>query len=91
VSAGIIPLNPRPRHDSEHTDFPTIAFRSAAQPHDLTMDRADAGPCKHVRPSDPRRGPEATDLLQKPAVDGGEPRADEGEAREMPGLEVLAQ
>ena len=46
VSAEIIRLIPRPRRDDEQTDFPTIAFRSAVP--DLTMNHADAVPCKHV-------------------------------------------
>jgi hypothetical protein len=81
----------RPHPDRGQTDFPTIAFRSAARPDDLTMERADAGSGEYMRPSDPRRGPEATEQLQKPAVDGGESRADEAEARVMPGFEMLAQ
>jgi hypothetical protein len=42
VSAEIIRFIPRPRHDDEQTDFPTIAFRSAVPSDDLTMDHADA-------------------------------------------------
>jgi hypothetical protein len=48
VSAEIIQFIPRPRHDDEQTDFPTIAFRSAAP--DLTTDHADAVPCEHAGP-----------------------------------------
>ena len=48
MSAEIIQFIPRPRHDDEKTDFPTIAFRSAVP--DLTMDHADAVPCEHALP-----------------------------------------
>jgi len=48
VSAEIIQFIPRPRHDNEQTDFPTIVFRSAV--HDLVMDHADAAPCEYVNP-----------------------------------------
>jgi hypothetical protein len=43
VSAEIILLMPRPRHDSEQTDFPAIAFRTAAP--DIATDQ-------RVRPDD---------------------------------------
>ena len=42
MSAEIIQFIPRPRHDSEQTDFPTIAFRSVVR--DLATDRVDAAP-----------------------------------------------
>jgi hypothetical protein len=34
----------------EHTDFPTIAFRSPVQPDDLAIERVEAEPRDHVRP-----------------------------------------
>jgi len=48
VIAEIVQFIRRPGHNDEQTDFPTIAFRSAAQ--DLTMDHADATPCEHTGP-----------------------------------------
>jgi hypothetical protein len=52
VTAEIIQFIPRPKHDREQTDFPTIAFRSARQPDDLVMDHADTAPCECVRPEE---------------------------------------
>jgi hypothetical protein len=49
VSAEIIQFIPRPRHDREFTDFPTIVFRSAAHDHAMDDD-ADTAPCEHVAP-----------------------------------------
>jgi len=43
VSAEIILLMPRPGHDSEQTDFPAVAFRTAAP--DIATDQ-------RVRPDD---------------------------------------
>ena len=40
----------RPGRDREHTDFPTIAFRSPIQSDDLTNERLEAEPRDHVRP-----------------------------------------
>jgi hypothetical protein len=37
VSADIIQFLSRPRHDSEQTDFPVIAFRSAVPEVDLDI------------------------------------------------------
>jgi hypothetical protein len=52
VSAEIIQFI-RPNRKSELTDFPTIAFRSAARSDDLTMDHADTAPCEYVCPETP--------------------------------------
>jgi hypothetical protein len=52
VTAEIIQFIPRPKHDREQTDFPTIAFRSARPPGDLVMDHADTAPCEYVRPEE---------------------------------------
>jgi hypothetical protein len=49
MSAEIIQFIPRPNHGREANDFPTIAFRSAARPDDLTMDHADT-PCEFFWP-----------------------------------------
>ena len=49
MSAEIIQFIPRPKHDREQTDFPTIAFRSAAPAPQVT-DHADAAPCEYVQP-----------------------------------------
>jgi hypothetical protein len=51
MSAEIIQFIPRPKPHREPTDFPTIVFRSAAVPDDLTMDHVDTTPCEYV-PSD---------------------------------------
>ena len=48
MSADIIQFIPRPRHDQEQTDFPTIAFRSVV--HDLVRDHVDTVPCEYVEP-----------------------------------------
>jgi hypothetical protein len=56
VSAEIVRLISRPKH-KQQTDFPAIAFRSAAAPDDLVMDHVDTGACEFVRTSD-RIGPE---------------------------------
>ncbi len=37
-----------PGRDCEHTDFPTIAFRSPILPDDLIIERVDAKPRDHV-------------------------------------------
>jgi hypothetical protein len=50
VSAEIIQFIRGPKHDRGQTDFPTIAFRSAARRDDLTMDHVDTAPCEYVRP-----------------------------------------
>jgi hypothetical protein len=50
VSAEIIQFIRGPKRHGEHSDFPTIAFRSAARPDDLVMDLADAAPSEDVRP-----------------------------------------
>ena len=49
MSAEIVHFIRRPKHEREHTDFPTIVFRSTA-PEDLTMDHSDTTPCEHVQP-----------------------------------------
>ena len=46
MSAEIIQFIPRPRHDHEQTDFPTIAFRSAV--HKSAVNPADPTPCEYV-------------------------------------------
>jgi hypothetical protein len=48
MSAEIIQFVPRPNHNRDQTDFPTIAFRSAARPDDLAMDHVDTSPCEFV-------------------------------------------
>jgi hypothetical protein len=48
VSAEIVQFIPRPNHNREPTEFPTIAFRSAAQPDDLTLDHVDTSPSEYV-------------------------------------------
>ena len=48
MSAEIIQFIPRPRHDQEQTDFPTIAFRSVV--HDFARDHVDTAPCEYVEP-----------------------------------------
>jgi hypothetical protein len=48
MSADAIQFIPRPRNGSEHTDFPTIAFRSVV--HDLARDQVDTAPCEYVEP-----------------------------------------
>jgi hypothetical protein len=50
MSAEIIQFIPRPKPNREPIDFPTIIFRSAAVPDDLTMDHADTSPCEYVWP-----------------------------------------
>jgi hypothetical protein len=50
VSAEIIQFIRGPKRDGDHSDFPTIAFRSAARPNDLVMDHADAAPNEDVHP-----------------------------------------
>jgi hypothetical protein len=52
VSADIIRFIPAPKRDDEQTDFPTIAFRSAVPPDDLTMDHADASPSEYICPDE---------------------------------------
>lgn len=53
VSAEIIRLIRGPKRAREPSDFPTIAFRSAARPDDLAMDHADTAPCEYVPPDEP--------------------------------------
>jgi hypothetical protein len=50
MSADIIRFIPRPKHDREQTDFPTIAFRLPVRPNDLTIGHADTAPCEYVAP-----------------------------------------
>jgi len=50
LSAEIIQFIRGPKHNREQSDFPTIAFRSAARPDDLTMDHVDTAPSEYVRP-----------------------------------------
>ena len=50
MSAEIIQFIPRPKHEREHTDFPTIVFRSVV-PDDLVTSRTDdTAPCEYVQP-----------------------------------------
>ena len=49
MSAEIIQFIRFPKRDGGHSDFPTIAFRSAARPDDLVMDHADTVPSEDVR------------------------------------------
>jgi|GEM_PF-1534511 hypothetical protein len=50
VSAEIIRFIARPDRNRGPTDFPTIAFRSATGPDDLTMDHVDTAACEVVWP-----------------------------------------
>lgn len=50
MSAEIIQFIRCPSHHRGPSDFPTIVFRSAAQPDDLVMDHADTAPSEYVRP-----------------------------------------
>jgi len=50
VSAEIIRFIRGPKPDRELSDFPTIAFRSAARPDDLAMDHVDTAPCEYLWP-----------------------------------------
>jgi hypothetical protein len=59
VSAEIIQFIPRPNH-RERTDFPTIAFRSAARPNDPAMDHVDTAPCEYIRPDQADSGSSET-------------------------------
>ena len=49
VSAEIIQFIARPKRGDTQTDFPTIAFRSAAQ--DSAVDPVDATPVTHAGPA----------------------------------------
>jgi hypothetical protein len=50
MSAEIIQFIPRSRHERAAADFPTMIFRSAPRPDDLTMDHVDTALCEHFRP-----------------------------------------
>jgi hypothetical protein len=50
VSAEIIQFIRGPKRNRELSDFPTIAFRSAARPDDLVMDHADTAPSEYAPP-----------------------------------------
>src|SRR5260370_569135 len=50
MSAEIIQFIPPPNQSRDQTVFPPIAFRSAAQPDDLTMGSVDTSRCEHVWP-----------------------------------------
>ena len=50
MSAEIIRFIARPDRVQEQTDFPTIAFRSAAPIDNPVMDHVDTGPCEFVCP-----------------------------------------
>jgi hypothetical protein len=49
MSGEIIRLIRPPGRDCEHTDFPTIAFRSPILSDDLTIERIEAEPRDDVR------------------------------------------
>jgi hypothetical protein len=48
MRAEIIRFIRGPKPARELSDFPTIAFRSAARPDDLAMDHVDPAPCEYV-------------------------------------------
>jgi hypothetical protein len=50
VSAEIIQFIRCPKHHRGPSDFPTIAFRSAARLDDLVMDHADLAPSEYFHP-----------------------------------------
>jgi hypothetical protein len=50
VSAEIIQFIRGPKRNRELSDFPTIAFRSAARADDLVMDHADTAPSEYAPP-----------------------------------------
>lgn len=58
MSAEIIQFIRGPKRNREHSDFPTIAFRSASRLDDLVMDHADTAPCEYVcpKPAEPGDG-----------------------------------
>jgi hypothetical protein len=53
LSAEIIRFIRGPKCQCEQSDFPTIAFRSAARPDGLAMDHADTSPCEYARLEEP--------------------------------------
>jgi hypothetical protein len=59
MSAEIIRFIPRPNH-RRPTDFPTIAFRSAAQPRDLATEYVDTAPCELAWPDEADSGSNET-------------------------------
>ena len=50
MSAEIVQFIRGPKRNRELSDFPAIAFRSAARPDDLVMDHVDAASSEDVRP-----------------------------------------
>jgi hypothetical protein len=52
VSAKIIPFVPPLNRKRESMRSPSMAFRPATRPDDLTMDRADTAPREYVSPPD---------------------------------------
>ena len=46
MTDNVIQFIPRPGHDHEQTDFPTIAFGSAV--HEPAADPTDLAPCEYV-------------------------------------------
>jgi hypothetical protein len=56
VSAEIIQFIRGPKRNCECSDFPTIAFRSAARPDDLVMDHADTAPSEYACPEPSESG-----------------------------------
>jgi hypothetical protein len=49
MSAEIIQFIPRPRHNREQTDFPSIAFRSTV-PDETGTEHVDTAPSEYVQP-----------------------------------------
>jgi hypothetical protein len=56
MSAEIIQFIRGPQRHRDHSDFPTIAFRSAARPDDLVMRHADTAPSEYVPPKPEESG-----------------------------------
>jgi hypothetical protein len=52
MSNEVIRFIPRPRHDEDHTDFPVIAFRSAAP--DIATDHIGPAAREGARPTSTR-------------------------------------
>ena len=56
MSAEIIQFVREPKRNREHSDFLTIALRSAVRPDDLVTDHADTAPSEYVRPEPAESG-----------------------------------
>lgn len=52
MSNEVIRFIPRPRRNEDHTDFPIIAFRSAAP--DIAADHLGQAACEDARPTSAR-------------------------------------